>query len=289
MSSILSDSVNLSDGTTVGIRIAFETGRVTASRTSLKVDVPGFKYDIGGKRGVYAGAVSQSVTDDDTNYIYLDNNGSLQINTTGFPTTATHIPLARVTAASGEIVAIHEERVLLASSSAVQGTCIITLPVDGDVRGGDTSASSNNDWASIVYEDTGTGEARNRLVRRTPRNYIDGDLVIRVVASLAASIGSSPTKQSRWELFYKFASIGESLGSMSSVAVSPTHNNQSADELFSIDLTIAEANVDMTKEYMAFKLTRDNDHADDNLGENIHVHNVEIRYNGYRVAGQAGQ
>lgn len=285
---ILSDAVNLADGTTVGINIAFQTGRVVASRTPLKVDIPGFKYDIGGLRGTYAGAVSQSVTDDDTSYVYLDSAATLQINTTGFPTEI-HIPLARVAAANGEVVAIHEERVLLASSSSSVGTCIITLPVDGDVRGGDTSASSNNDWASVVFEDTGTGEARNRLVRRTPRNYVDGDLVIRVVASVASAIPSTPTRQTRWEVQYKFASVGDSLGSLSTVAQTFTLNDQAADELFAMSLTIPEASVDMTKEFMALQINRDNDHADDNLGENIHAHNIEIRYNGRLLAGQAGQ
>lgn len=288
-SGITSESVNLADGTTVGINVNFATGAVKCTTgVSLKIDIPSFKYDIGGKRGTYVGAVNQSVTDDDTSYVYLDNDATLQINTTGFPSAA-HIPLARVTATNGEVVSIHEERVLLASSSSSVGTCIITLPVDGDIRGGDTAASSNNDWAAVRYDDTGTGEARNRLVRRTPRNYVDGDLVIRVVASVASSIPSSPTKQSRWEIMYKFASLGESLGTMSTIGVSPTHNDQTYDELFNIDLTIPEANVDMTKEYMAFQLNRDNDHADDNLGENIYVHNVEIRYNGRLLAGQAGQ
>ncbi len=287
--SIISESINLADGTTVGINVNLSTGQISPTPgQSLKIDVPGFKYDIGGVRGAYNGAVAQSVTDDDTSYIYLDKAATLQINTTGFPGEA-HIPMGRVVAANGEVVAIHEERVLLASSSSSVGTCIITLPVDGDIRGGDTAASSNNDWAAVRYDDTGTGEARNRLVRRTPRNYVDGDLVIRVVATVASSIPSSPTRQSRWEIQYKFASLGESLGTMSTIGVSPTHNDQTYDELFNIDLTIPEVNVDMTKEYMAFQLNRDNDHADDNLGENIYVHNVEIRYNGRLLAGQAGQ
>jgi hypothetical protein len=277
-------------GGTIQIEANITDGRVKATPgQSLKVDVEGFLYNIGGLRGSFDGAVAQSVTDDDTNYVYFDDTPGLQINTTGYPDNGPFIALAKVVAANGEISSIVQEKVLLGSSSASIGTCIITLPVDGDVRGGDTSASSNNDWAAVKYEDTGTGEGRNRLVRRTPRNYIDGDLVVRVVASLASSVGSSPTRKARWEVQYKFASIGESLGSLSTVGVSETLNDQSADELFSIDLTIPEANVDMSKDYMALQINRDNDHADDNLGQDIYVHNIEIRYNGYRVAGQAGQ
>lgn len=281
--------VSLQEDTTVGIEVTLATGQVTATPgASRKIDVRGFRYDIGGLRGQFDGAVAQTVTDNDTSYVYLDSVGALQINTTGFPATA-HIPLARVVATSGEVVAIHEERVLLASSSSSVGTCIITLPVDGDVRGGDTSAGSNNDWAAVNFEDTGTGEGRNRLVRRTPRNYVDGDVVIRIVASVPASIPSSPTRQTRWEVQYKFASVGEALGSLATIGQTFTLNDQAADELFSMDLTIPEASVDMTKEYMALQINRQNSHADDNLGENIYVHNVEIRYNGRLLAGQAGQ
>lgn len=277
-------------GGTIQVEAAVTDGRIKSTPgQSLKVDVQGFMYNLGGLRGTYDGAVAQSVTDDDTSYVYLDDSGTLQINTTGYPSTGTFIALGRVVAASGEVVNVFQEKVLLGSSSSSIGTCIISLPVDGDIRGGDTSASSNNDWASVTYEDSGTGEARNRLVRRTPRNYIDGDLTIRMVASVPNAIPSSPTRQSRWEIQYKFASIGESLGSLSTNASSHTHNSQSADELFAIDLTIDEADVNMAKDYIALQINRDNDHTDDNLGENIHVHNIEIRYNGYRIAGQAGQ
>lgn len=281
-------AVTLAENTAVIINAQLADGEVYREVSPLKIGIKSFKYDIGGNRGVYSGAVGQSVTDDNTNYVYLDTAATLQINTTGFPS-GSHIPLAKVLAANGEITSVVNERVLLASSTSSVGDCIISLPVDGDVRGGDTAASSNNDWAAVKYEDTGTGEARNRLVRRCPGNYIDGDLTVRIIASVASSIPSSPTRQTRWEVQYSFASVGESLGTMSSVAVSFNLNDQSYDELFKLDLTIPEANVDMTKDLMAFQINRDNDHADDNLGEDIYVHNIEIIYNGYRAAGQAGQ
>jgi len=274
---------------TVIMQATLNAGLVKKHPSLLYINVESFKYDMGGIRGVFNGAVAQSVADDDTSYVYLNSSQTLTINTTGYPTSGSFIALATVTTANGAVVDIADERVLLAVSSSEVGTCIITLPVDGDIRGGDTSASSNNNWASVVYEDTGTGEARNRLVRRTPRNYVSGDLVLRVVASVANAIPSSPTRQTRWEIQYKFASVGESLGSLATIAQTFTLNDQAADELFALTLTIPEASVDMTKEFMAFQLNRDNDHADDNLGEDIHVHNVEIRYNGRLLAGQAGQ
>lgn len=274
---------------TVNFRGILGPGLVDLHSNSLRINVASFKYDLGGVRGTYDGAVAQLVTDNDTSYVYLSNGGTLVINTTGYPTSGLFIPLARVVASSGEIVNIIDERVLLAISSSEVGTCIISLPVDGDIRGGDTAAGSNNDWAAVNYEDTGTGEGRNRLVRRTPRNYVDGDLVIRIVASVPSAIPSSPDRKTRWEVQYKFASVGESLGSLATIATSFDLNDQAADELFAMSLTIPEASVDMTKEFMALQINRDNDHADDNLGENIYVHNIEIRYNGRLLAGQPGQ
>lgn len=274
---------------TVFIAATLSNGLVKRHPSALYINVEPFRYDMGGIRGVFNGAVAQAVTDDDQNYVYLSTSETLVINTTGYPTTGGFIPLAIVTTANGAVSDISDERVLLATSSSEIGTCIITLPVDGDIRGGDTSAGSNNDWAAVKYEDTGTGEARNRLVRRTPRNYVDGDLVVRVVASVANAIPSNPDRKTRWEVQYKFASLTEGLGSLATVAVSFDLNDQAADTLFGMDLTIPEANVDMTKEYMALQINRDNNHADDNLGEDIYVHNIELRYNGFLLAGQAGQ
>lgn len=280
--------VSLREDTTVGINVNLTTGQIVPTPgESLRINLPGFKYDIGGKRGTYVGAVNQLVADDDTSYVYLDSSAVLQINTTGFPSTA-HIPLARVTATNGEVVAIHEERVLLASSSSSVGTCVITLPVDGDVRGGDTSASSNNNWAAIRYDGSGAdGEARNRLVRRFPKNYVDGDLVIRVVFSFSASIGTS--KAMFWRCSYKFADVGDALGTMSSVTTELDVSSYSSDTLYALSLTIPEASIDESKEFLALYVAREHDDALDTCTDNAYVHNLEIRYNGRLLAGQAGQ
>ena len=49
----------------------------------------------------YAGAAAQALADDDTNYIYLEPDGTLVDNVTGFPSTP-HIPLATILTASGD-------------------------------------------------------------------------------------------------------------------------------------------------------------------------------------------
>lgn len=96
---------------TVSLEVYLEVGRVK-SDGDLSVAILSFNYEMDGEKGSYAGAVSQSVTDDTMNYVYLDNTGTLQINTTGFPVN-TLIRLARVKTLSGVITNIYDERVLL--------------------------------------------------------------------------------------------------------------------------------------------------------------------------------
>ena len=51
----------------------------------------------------YAGATGQSLTNNDTNYVYLTADGTLTVNTTGFPNAATtpHVPLATIETSGG--------------------------------------------------------------------------------------------------------------------------------------------------------------------------------------------
>lgn len=78
----------------------------------MSIAILAFHYELDGIRSTFAGAINQALTDDSWNYVFLDFDGSLNINTTGFPTT-THIRLAKVHVVSGGIVAIDDERVIL--------------------------------------------------------------------------------------------------------------------------------------------------------------------------------
>lgn len=98
---------------TVSLEVYLEVGRVK-SDGDLSVAILSFNYEMDGEKGSYVGAVSQSVTDDTMNYVYLDKVGTLQINTTGFPVN-TLIRLARVKAQGGVITNIYDERVLLSA------------------------------------------------------------------------------------------------------------------------------------------------------------------------------
>jgi hypothetical protein len=98
---------------TVNVVAILEPGLVKDDG-GLSVAVLRFNYELDGVRQTFGGALNQGLTDDSWNYVYLDFDGSLNINTTGFPTT-THIRLAKVRADNGAIVAISDERVLLAA------------------------------------------------------------------------------------------------------------------------------------------------------------------------------
>ncbi len=69
----------------------------------LTFGVKGGKYVNGDSTINYAGATEQSLTNNQTNYIYLTSAGTLTKNTTGFPVPSVtpHIPLATIVTASG--------------------------------------------------------------------------------------------------------------------------------------------------------------------------------------------
>ena len=280
-------TISIASGATVGVDAELRAGGVRASITPLKIDVAGFRYDIGGLRGIYVGAVDQSVADDDSNYVYLNESATLQINTTGFPTDVTYLPLARVVCANGEIVAIHEERVLLAASSAAIGTCRICFAVDGGVRGGETSASSNNDVGAIRYDYASNGY--NRINTRPPQNWTSGDLVMRLWFTVSSS-PSNGTKM-RWKIEWLFRTSGEDLGAWDSSDTQyyTFDGNPIADDLIYLDLTIPAAYMNKNDDMLAIKITRESEESDDDCGVYAYLHVQELRYTGYKVAGQAGQ
>lgn len=271
---------------TVVMEATISTGLVKKHPSPLYINVESFRYDMGGIRGVYDGAVAQAVTDDDQSYVYLSEAETLVINTTGWPTEVSFIPLAVVTAANGAISDITDERVLLASSAAVVGTCRVGFPVDSGVKGGNAGVSSNNDIASLTF--AASGESRNRWNFRPPQNYTSGDLTLRLLCSVAGSPGSNGM---RMGLKLTDVSEGDILPGSWDLEINQTKSLSgiSNDELFKIDFTIGSSYFDKTEDMVAMYLLRDGDHADDTSGLTLHIHLCELRYTGYKVAGQAGQ
>jgi hypothetical protein len=98
----------------VGIEAVVASGRIIYV-DGLYVNVLAFNYELDGVRTLFVGAINQALTDDAINYLYLDFDGSLNINTTGYPST-THIRLGRVVAAGGVVTTILDDRILLTAA-----------------------------------------------------------------------------------------------------------------------------------------------------------------------------
>ncbi len=112
---------------------AINAGRVVKEATALTVGIWGLNYDFKGTLTVYAGCTAQAVTDNATNYIYLDAANALIVNTTGFPVDAdSFFPLATVVAAGGAIVSIADKRPLWRVVQAISAGAGITL-TDGAI------------------------------------------------------------------------------------------------------------------------------------------------------------
>lgn len=269
---------------TIQIAATLSAGLVNAHPDPLKINVMSFRYDIGGYRGTYNGAVAQAVADDDTSYVYLDDDATLVINTTGYPTEVTYLPLARVVAANGEVVAMHDERVLLASSSSVIGTCRIGFPVDAGVKGGNAGVSDNNGVCSLTFSTT--GESRNRWNIRPPQNYTSGNLTLRLLCSVAGSPGSNTM---RMGLKWSNLVATETLPADYENVIEETKSLGTNDQLFVMDFAIDAEDFDKSADMLAFYLYRNGDHAEDTTSLTLHIHLCELRYTGYKVAGQAGQ
>lgn len=82
----------------------------------LNVDVSPIRGLIAGTERAYAGSTNNALTASQTNYIYIDSSGNLQINTSGFPTYGTgsgqqqYFPLAIVTTTVDNVDTITDRR-----------------------------------------------------------------------------------------------------------------------------------------------------------------------------------
>jgi hypothetical protein len=165
-----------------------------------------------------------------------------------------------------------------------EATCIDMLPVDGGIRGGTTTGSSNNDIAAVRFDNLGDGW--NRVNIKPPTRYTTGDLTFRLYCSVPSSVAAS--KGTRWSLEWANLDVGDSLPSSWPYNDTFTYDisNQSADQMFAIDFTIPSANFDKTKGLLALKMTRIGTNAADDCDVHIYMHGLELRYTGFRYAGQ---
>jgi hypothetical protein len=165
-----------------------------------------------------------------------------------------------------------------------EATCVDTLPVNAGVKGGTTSASSNNDIAAVRF-DTG-GDGWNRFNIKPPARYTNGDLKFRLHCSVPSTVAAS--KGTRWKLSWACLGLGDSLPSSWPYSDEFTYDisGQAIDQLFAIDFTIPAAQFDKTKDMMAIRMDRIGTDLADDCGVHIYVHGLEVRYTGFRYAGQ---
>lgn len=119
----------------VGIEAVVASGRIVYV-DGLYFNVLAFNYELDGVRQLFVGALNEVLTDDAINYVYLDFDGSLNVSTTGYPTT-THVRLGRVVTSGGVVTTILDDRILL---SAAIGKEIAQATAEGQ------DGTTETDW-----------------------------------------------------------------------------------------------------------------------------------------------
>lgn len=119
-----------------GIDIAFEQGQIWVGGTFFSI-----------------GAGTLTLTDNATNYVFVNNAGAVADNTTGFP--ADSAPLAQVTTAAADISAVADRRAYL-SAGAFGGGAILGNPFTV----GDDDATHGEAW---LYGDGAASTAGGAL------------------------------------------------------------------------------------------------------------------------------
>ncbi|MEW4569320.1 hypothetical protein AB1L88_15755 [Tautonia sp. JC769] len=129
---------------------------------SLNVKVSAGTYEApDGQRVSYAGTGSVAMSASETNYLYLDDAGDLQVSTSGWPGAA-HLRLAEVETDSGTVTAIYDRREPLRLFGAGAGAY---LPLGGGTLTGDVTLGTGVD---LVLASSGAGtmvaSAANQLL-----------------------------------------------------------------------------------------------------------------------------
>jgi len=89
---------------------------------NLTINIDSFYYEVAGLKGKFAGVMNTAVTDNATNYVFLDSSLDLTINTTGFPAdTVVSLRLAKVVASGGVIIRVSLERAFLTAGAVLDG------------------------------------------------------------------------------------------------------------------------------------------------------------------------
>jgi hypothetical protein len=148
--------------------------------SGLTIGVCPLNYVLGGAQKSYAGATGQAVTNNATNYVYLNSSNALTMSTVSFPADiTTFVPLAIVVAASGVITSVTDARgyartvVPTATSTGTTGTNNTSWTVDEDNAGACADpqlrfqrGSSNVEDAALEWKES-AGRVRVRSQHST--------------------------------------------------------------------------------------------------------------------------
>ena len=136
-------------------------------------------YRLGGSDKSYAGGSGVALTDNDTNYVYLDSSNVLTTNTTGFPADkSTFLPLAVVTTSGGDITDVDDRRSLVALEvPTLTSPDDVTLEISGGTLqikdGGVTDAKLASSYAMLAGRSGGqtlqggTGDGEDLVIEST--------------------------------------------------------------------------------------------------------------------------
>lgn len=127
-----------------------------SSGAGLTVSVEGGAYRVNGNITNYAGASGIAVQNNTDNYVFFTSTG-ITVNTIGFPTDKSFIPLAKVTTVGGTVTAVTDRRVL--QSDDREQTILQTLQPE---------------FSGVAYKGDGSnnvGQLSQTVDETTQRNY----------------------------------------------------------------------------------------------------------------------
>jgi uncharacterized membrane protein len=137
--------------------LAVATAETPSASLNVKVSAGSFRKGDGTVVG-YAGTAGQAMTASSTNYVFLNDAGTLVVNTTGFPVNC--VRLATVVAGATTITSVTDAQVVLALGGA--GTPTIAAGTGAGTT--PTVAVTGSDRAGLISVTTGTSPAASAIV-----------------------------------------------------------------------------------------------------------------------------
>lgn len=228
--------------------------RVVAAGMFWRESYPGLDYGVfpvdytlGGTHKHFAGATAQTLTDNATNYIYLNSSNALTVSTSSFPADiTTFYRIATVVTLNGDVASWTDDRgynrniVPQTTSSSDSGTNNTSFIIDEDNAGAAAASllvrfnrgSSNAEDAALEWKEAdGTIRARSQHSTDTlcpvdaSAIYISGTsaLTANGAAKVQSAVAGNGLQHSSGVLSVKTASAsGTSIGGSGEIAVDPS-------------------------------------------------------------------